>query len=186
MFSQSPKEDNMEVRTHATVSVAVSPATAFVVATDLETLPQVFLGCGPIPAIVRAEMEDGGKMQEGSVRLVHNSDGSTVYEEITALRKPHHQGYRLVRGFRPPFTYLVHHATGDWHFTSIPEGTQIHWEFRFALTTPLAYPIMVLIGRFFFQRAQQECLDRIRLLAEKQIAKRSKPSSEVCALEMLP
>lgn len=168
----------MKVTTHAEGWVAARPETVFDVATALEMLPRAFLGCGPVPAIVAAEMADGGAMREGGIRLVRNADGSVIHEEITALRRPYRQAYRLTRGFRPPFAWLVRYAEGEWTFSPGPDGgTRMTWEFRFVLASPFAYPAMRLIAGRFMIRAQRECLGRIAAIAEdKERADASAPT----------
>lgn len=155
----------MKIQSKAAIEIKASPEKVFDYATNLENLPKVFKGYGVIPAICKAEIADGGEMQQGVTRRITNSDGSIIDEEILTLKRPTKQTYRLVKGFKPPFSYLVKSGGGDWTFTPTPNTTNstfITWEFYFELTSPLAYPIMAFIMSSYFQKAQQLCLNEIK------------------------
>lgn len=152
----------MLVKTNALVEIAASPEAVFDFVTSLSNLPKVFRGFGPIPAIAKAEMADGGEMREGAVRRIENSDGSVIDEEMIAFKKPERQTYRLLRGFKFPISLLIESGGGDWKFTATPKGTRIDWEFYFMLTSPVFYPVGFLLVQVFMQTAMQQCLDNIQ------------------------
>lgn len=152
----------MLVKTNALVEIPASPEIVFDFVTSLSNLPKVFRGFGPIPAIVKAEMADGGEMREGGVRRIENSDGSVIDEEMISFQKPERQSYRLVRGFKFPISLLIESGGGDWKFTATPKGTRIDWEFYFMLTSPVLYPVGLLLVQVFMQKAMQQCLDNIQ------------------------
>ncbi len=152
----------MLVKTNALVEIAASPEVVFDFVTSLSNLPKVFHGYGPIPAIIKAEMADGGEMREGSVRRIENSDGSVIDEEMITFNKPERQTYRMVRGFKFPISLLIESGGGDWKFTATAKGTRIDWEFYFMLTSPLFYPVGLLLVQVFMQTAMQQCLDNIQ------------------------
>lgn len=156
----------MEIHTEARVDVPRPRAAVFASATEAANLPRFFRGKGPVPAIERAEMLDGATLAVGAVRRIHNSDGSAVDEEIRALEPGRRHTYRLVRGIRFPFSALVRWGEGDWTFDDLPAGTRVVWRYRFALTTPLVYPLAAAVIHGFFQRAMQEALDRLRDAAD--------------------
>lgn len=162
----------MRLETQASVEVKAEPETVFDFATSLSTLPKVFTGYGPIPAILKAEIIAGKSMETGVIRKVWNSDGSIVDEEIVELIRPTTQRYRLIRGFKPPFSYIFREASGEWTLSSAPLGTNIVWKFYFELTSPLVQPIAQLIG-FFFVRAQRQCLINIKTFVEAEKDSRS-------------
>ncbi|MEG4803531.1 SRPBCC family protein [Microcoleus sp. ARI1-B5] len=152
----------MLVKTNAVVEIAASPEVVFDFVTSLSNLPKVFRGYGPIPAIIKAEMADGGEMREGGVRRIENSDTSVIDEEIITFKKPERQTYRLVRGFKFPISLLIESGGGDWKFTTTAKGTRIDWEFYFVLTSGLFYPVGFLLVQVFMNKAMQQCLDTIK------------------------
>jgi hypothetical protein len=143
----------MQVSTRASVMAAAPVEQAFELATDSPNFPQYFKGCGPIPAVLKVEW------QAGALRNVHNSDGSVIVEQLLELTAPERHRYRLLSGFKPPFSWLVAFAEGDWRFTPVDGGTRIDWHYRFELRSPLAWPVVFPIVRLFFGRAMQDCLD---------------------------
>lgn len=152
----------MLAKTNASVEIPASPEVVFDCVTSLSALPKVFRGFGPIPAIIKADMADGGEMREGGVRRVENSDASVIEEEIVTLKKPERQTYRLVRGFKFPISLLINSGGGDWKFTPTTNGTRIDWEFYFVLTSGLFYPLGFLLVVVFMNKAMQQCLDNIK------------------------
>lgn len=158
----------MLVKTNALVEVSASPEVVFDFVASLSNVPKSFRGYGPIPAIIQAEMADGGEMREGGVRQIKHSDGSVIDEEIITFNQPERQTYRLVRGFEFPISLLIESGGGDWKFTATPKGTRIDWEFYFMLTSPLFYPVGLLLVQVFMQTAMQQCLDRIQECLENQ------------------
>lgn len=154
------------IESHASLVIAAPPERVFDVAVAVETLPKVFVGYGPVPAIREAWLKNGGPMAVGAVRYVRNSDGSVIEERITALKRPRLQAYQLVAGFRPPFSWLLRRACGRWDFSALPEGTQIDWHFSFQPRSRLTAPLLALLVALFFRRAQRRCLARLAAMLE--------------------
>ena len=64
--------------------------------------------------------------------------------------------YRWLKPPAFPFSLIVRHGEGDWHFSAANGGTRIDWEYTFELTSPLAWPLaaaVMLIFRRWMQRA---------------------------------
>lgn len=156
----------MKVQSQASIEIKASPEQVFDFATAVSTLPKVFKGYGVIPGIRSAEIVGGGEMREGAIRRVTNSDSSAIDEEIIQLTRPTKQVYKLIGGFKPPFSYLVRYGGGDWTFTPSNDSTIVNWKFYFELTSALAYPLMALIMSSQFQKAQQLCLAEIKKSVE--------------------
>ncbi len=149
----------MQVDTRASVSVAAPVERAFDLATDSPSFPQYFHGCGPVPAVLKVEWQPDARPVPGALRNVHNSDGSIIVEQLLELTAPERHRYRLLRGFKPPFSWMVEFAEGDWRFVPEGSGTRIEWNYCFKLRSPLAWPLVYPIVRLFFHRAMQDCLD---------------------------
>lgn len=149
----------MQLETHASVTVPVTPERAFALATDMLNFHRYFKGSGPIPAVLRVEWHPGAQPVPGAKRDVHNSDGSVIVEELLELTAPRRHRYRLISGFKPPFSLMVEFAEGDWQLAPAAGGTRIDWHYRFQLRSPLALPVVLPIAKLFFHRAMQDCLD---------------------------
>ncbi|MBE9123906.1 SRPBCC family protein [Tychonema sp. LEGE 07199] len=158
----------MLVKTNALVAIAASPEAVFYFVASLSNVPKTFRGFCPIPAIIKVEMADGGEMRQGGVSRIKHCDRSVIDEEIITFNKPERQTYRLVKGFEFPISILIESGGGDWNFNSTPKGTQIDWEFYFVLTSPLLYPVGLLLVQVFMQKAIQQCLDNIQELLANQ------------------
>lgn len=161
----------MLLRTGASIELPLRPQEAFDLITGpdaLARLPEVWLGYGPIPRIVKAEMVGGAPMRVGAVRRVWTADGSVTDEEIREHARPARHAYRLVAGLRPPLSFFVRWNEGDWTFTPTAEGTRIDWRYTWELTSPLVFPVMGPLVLVFFRRAMEDCLARVKAAAEKQ------------------
>jgi hypothetical protein len=156
----------MKIETEASIVVMRDPETVFDFATAPGNMPAVFTGYGPIPAIEKVENIDDDETKAGTIRLVINSDGSVIEEEVLEFSRPHVQQYRLNQGFRPPFSFLVRSGGGHWTFDRQGDQTHIVWKFYFELTNPLVYPIASVIVRRHFQRAMRVCLSNIKAQVE--------------------
>ncbi len=152
----------MKIETKASVIVPATAERAFALATDMPNFPRYFKGSGPIPAVLRVEWHPGAQPVPGARRNVHNSDGSIVVEELLELATSKRHRYRLVSGFKPPFSLMVAYAEGDWGFTPEGKGTRIDWHYVFYLRSALALPVVAPIIKIFFRRAMQDCLDAMR------------------------
>ncbi|MGH8455099.1 MAG: SRPBCC family protein [Nevskiales bacterium] len=149
----------MKIETQASVTVRATAERAFALATDLANFHRYFKGSGPIPAVQKVVWHPGAQPLPGGRRDVHNSDGSVLIEELLELTPPERHRYRLVSGFKPPFSWMVEYAEGDWRFTPDGADTRIDWHYAFQLRSPLALPVLLPIIKIFFRRAMQDCLE---------------------------
>lgn len=156
----------MKVQAQASVEIGALPEKVFDFATEVSTLPKVFKGYGAIPAILSAEIVNGGEMRVGAIRRVTNSDTSVIEEEIIQLRRPVKHSYKLIGGFKPPFSFLIRSGGGDWTLMPFNGSTIVIWKFYFELTSIFAYPLMAFMMSAFFQKAQQRCLNEIKKYVE--------------------
>ncbi|MGH0035737.1 MAG: SRPBCC family protein [Myxococcota bacterium] len=154
------------IKTFARTTILARRERVFDIATANETLPRVFEGYGPVPAIREATIESGRPPGPGEVRLVSNSDGSTIREEIDEWVRPRSHRYRLVSGFDPPFSWLIRSASGRWAFEEISTGTRVTWRFVFEPASAIAAPLVSFIAAWLFQPAQVRCLSALKELCE--------------------
>lgn len=153
------------IRIAASAELAVPPEAAFDFITgpdSVRNLPEVWLGKGPVPRIVKAEWVGGAPAAVGAVRRVWSADGSVTDEEVRLHERPRRHGYRLVAGLRPPLSRLVRWMEGDWTFTPSGAGTRIDWRYAWEAASPLALPLVAPLAKIFFRRAMQECLARVK------------------------
>jgi uncharacterized protein YndB with AHSA1/START domain len=125
-----------------------------------ENLPRILTGFGPIPGIASIEMLDGAALATGARRRVRLSDGSEIFEEVTALDRPRRHSYRWLNAPAPPFSLLVRRAEADWMFTAAAQGTRVDWTYRFELTSPLA-AVPAAVAMMLFKHWMQRGLERI-------------------------
>ncbi|GBO53711.1 hypothetical protein APA_1659 [Pseudanabaena sp. lw0831] len=152
----------MQIQTKSQVIVKARIETVFDVSTDSQNLPKFFTGYQGIPSIVSAKNIDGLPLHEGSIRIVDNSDGSSIEEVIVSLKRPKMQQYELVKGFKPPFSWLVRTASGQWLYETIDTETKVTWSFDFEIPNIFAYMIFRLAVRRSFQQAQDICLRNLK------------------------
>jgi Polyketide cyclase / dehydrase and lipid transport len=152
----------MQVHASARIEIKCNVLRVFDYATDPATLAKVFVGYGAIPAITRAEMVDGALPERGAKRLVVNSDGSQLIEEILAFDRPRQHSYRIVSGLRMPFSLLIRSGDGDWRFFEDKGSTEVRWDYAFELTSVVAWPAAAALMRLQFVHAMQRALNRIR------------------------
>jgi hypothetical protein len=163
---QSDSLSWMQVHASARIEIKCNVSEVFDYATAPTTLAKVFLGYGAIPAITRAEMVDGVLPVRGAKRLVVNSDGSQLTEEILVFERPRRHSYRIVSGLRVPFSLLIRSGDGDWRFLEKANGTEVCWDYAFELTNVLAWPAAAALMRFQFAQAMQGALNRVRTHVE--------------------
>lgn len=145
----------MRLHLHAERVIAAAPAAVFALALDPRRFAPLFRGCGPVPAIRRIEALDAPAV--GARRLLENSDGSRLQERITAYAPPHHHAY-VLNGLRPPLAWLVRAGEADWHFSAVPEGTRVQWQYEFHVANAAVRPLAWLLLRGFMRPAMQRCL----------------------------
>ncbi|HBB34944.1 MAG TPA: SRPBCC family protein [Cyanobacteria bacterium UBA8803] len=156
----------MNLKTQVQIIIKAAPEKVFDCAIDCQNLPKFFIGYKSIPAIVSARTTDGLTLRQGSTRIVKNSDGSEIEEAIVTLKRPHIQEYQLIKGFKPPFTWLVRSASGKWLYEAIDSGTRITWHFNFEMRNMLAFLIFRTVLKPPFQEAQKICLENIKKFIE--------------------
>lgn len=145
----------MKVRCHASVVLPCPPEVAYARVVDADGFAALFVGFGPIPAVREVRLD--APLAPGSTRRVHNSDGSVLLERITALDPPCRHAY-VLSGFSAPFSWLVTRGDADWCITRIDTGTRVDWQYEFALTHALAYPVAAPLLGIFMRGAMRRCL----------------------------
>lgn len=161
----------MQIQTQAQIVVHQKIDIVFDASVNCQNLPKFFTGYKAIPAIVSARTMNGLPLQEGSIRIVENSDGSSIEEAIVALKRPDTQQYALVKGFKPPFSWLVRSASGSWFYETVDsytsDQTKIIWNFYFEIPNIFSYLVFRLAVQKLFQRAQEICLENLRKYVEE-------------------
>jgi hypothetical protein len=157
----------MNIQTSVQIIINVDVERVFDYSIDCQNLPMLFTGYQSIPAILSASTTDGLPLQEGSMRIVNNSDGSAIAEIITILQRPSVQAYKLIQGFKPPFAWLVHSASGKWLYNATNSATHITWTFEFKMQHLLAYLFFLAVVKRPFQTAQRICLENLKRLIEE-------------------
>jgi hypothetical protein len=145
---------------HAEVFVQKAPEHVFDFATANDTFPKVLLPVGPIPGI-RGQELDTDVLRTGTKRRVFMTDGSTVEEEVLSLERPRVHHYQWLNRPAFPFSLLVKTGEAVWTFRSENDGTRIQWDYTLGLTSPLAYPAMLIV-RELFRRWMQQGLEGVR------------------------
>ena len=158
----------MQIVCRSQIHVQCSLDHAFRVTSSPETMVKAFRGYGPIPGITSIHQAEKGD-QAGAIRVVHNSDGSRIEEEITDWREPELFAYRMVRGIRYPFRLLVNGGEGEWRFEPQESGALVSWTFAWNLTSLIAWPLTRLVA-IFFCKAMDDCLCRIQEMSTKSIS----------------
>ena len=151
----------MKLQTHAEVVISKSPEAVFDFSTADRIFEKVLRPLGPIPGIVNVEVEGGGPQVTGSKRRVTMTDKSFLGEEVLLLERPREHRYRWLNRPAPPFSFLVKGGEACWTFHAEGTGTRVLWDYTFDLTSPLAYPAMLLVT-IFFRRWMQQGLDGVR------------------------
>ena len=157
----------MNIQTSVQIIINADVERVFDYSIDCQNLPMLFTGYQSIPAILSATTTDGLPLHEGSMRIVNNSDGSAITEIITTLQRPTVQAYKLIRGFKPPFAWLVHSASGEWSYKATNSGTHITWTFEFKMQHLLAYLFFLAVVKRPFQTAQRICLENLKRAVEE-------------------
>ena len=107
-----------------------------------------FAGYGPLPGIASADYERRITNMVGSRIRVHNTDGSTHVEEITAW-EPGVQVALWLGDFTPPLCHLASHFTEEWSFASDNGITQVRRSFALFPKHAVTRPLLWLIAQLF-------------------------------------
>lgn len=145
----------MKISCHVERSLPCRPEVAFAMATDADRLPSFFTGFGPIPAIRGVRLH--APLAVGSARSVHNADGTVLQETITAHDPPVSHAYTL-RGFTPPFSWLVSSGEANWIITGHEFGARVSWDYEFTVTRQWRWPLAALLVKLFMTPAMHRCL----------------------------
>ena len=156
----------MQVHSQASITINAPREDVFAFTNDVTKFPQTFSGFGPIPGMERVENLNSEETRKGTVRHIHNKDGSVIEERLIEHAPPDTMAYEIASGLQPPFSWLVRGAGGRWTFTDRGEATEVNWKFRFDLTTPLVFPIAYVVGSVLFREAQRRCLLETKRIIE--------------------
>jgi carbon monoxide dehydrogenase subunit G len=167
----------MKIKTSVQISIDADTERVFDCSIDCQNLPKFFTGYQSIPAIASARTTDGLPLHEGSTRIVNNSDSSSVEEVIATLKRPEVQEYKLIKGFKPPFAWLVRSASGKWLYEAKDSGTRITWQFEFEMQNPFAYLVFRAVVKRSFQEAQRICLENVKRFVETGVCRGASQSS---------
>jgi hypothetical protein len=148
----------MQIDCHAQQTIPCSAQAVFDLMVDSKRFPATFTGYGPIPAI--RSIEIAGPLTNGTLRRIHNADGSILIEQVTTIEPPIRHAYTLT-GFSLPFSMLVTRGDADWSVAESAAKSKVEWRYTFTLTTPLVYPLCAFVIGFFMRRAMQRCLDNM-------------------------
>jgi Polyketide cyclase / dehydrase and lipid transport len=145
----------VKLETHAEVVIPKPPEAVFDFSIAEGTFARVLRPFGPIPGIESIVIDGGGRLATGTRRQVTMTDKSIIGEEVLLLERPREHRYRWLNRPAPPFSYLVKGGEASWTFHAEASGTRIRWDYTFELTSPLAYPAMLLVTAIFRRWMQQ-------------------------------
>jgi hypothetical protein len=148
----------MQVHCHAERNFPCPSHRVFDLIVDPVRFPLAFRGFGLIPAIRSISLN--GSLAVGEHRRIHNADGTTLIDQITALDSPSLHTY-ILGGFKPPFSWLVTRGDARWTVCASGPLTQVRWDYAFTLTSPLVWPLAAVLLQLFMARAMQRCLENM-------------------------
>lgn len=155
----------MYVTAEASVNIARSTVEVFDFVTAHERIPQLLLPLGPIPGVVSMERVAGDADAPGVHRRVALSDRTEVTEEVLVFDRGVRHLYRWTKPPAFPLSLLVSGAESEWLFRQEAAGTRLTWRYTFRLTSPLAWPA-VMVLRALFARWMGAGLGRARRALE--------------------
>lgn len=121
-------------------------------------LTSIFVGMGPLPAVIGARDQTGQWDAAGQTRTVLLSDGTSASELLTEYRHPEYFAYTVSR-FTGPFGWLVDRAEGEWWFSSSGAAlTDIRWSYTFVSRSLLAAPVLWLITKVLWRSYMKKAL----------------------------
>ncbi|HLT35480.1 MAG TPA: SRPBCC family protein [Enhygromyxa sp.] len=157
----------MKVFNTESIVVPGARAEVFERAFSLAEMPKLLRGWGPVPGVERAELLDAGGYAVGKIRRIHNTDGSSLDEEILVHEPPSAHSYRLYGDFRGLAKLLVSEGRGDWRFVALDDArTEVSWRYQFTLTSPLAWPLALPMMKVAFANMQRGTLKLLRAAFE--------------------
>jgi hypothetical protein len=126
---------------------------------------QTFRGYGPIPAIKRAEFLVRTAEVVGSRIQVHNADGSTHVEEITAW-DPERSWQMEMQEFSPPLSRLAVKFEELWDLEPTAAGTRVVRTFRLYARSGWSRVALIPIS-WFLHKAVARHLQQMALAASE-------------------
>jgi hypothetical protein len=145
-----------------------TPQAAYAQVFDLAGFPEISPPGKLAPPVVRIEWTSGALgPAQGAQRLVFLADGSCLIETVLTYDEPRGQRY-LVEGFRPPLSWLVRRAEGEWRFTPAAtaatsgQGTEVRWLYYFEPRNSLAALLLRPLLSLIFQPMMNACVERLR------------------------
>jgi uncharacterized protein YndB with AHSA1/START domain len=114
----------------------------------------LFVGYGPIPALVRVDWIEGDHERVGSIGRVQFADGSTQRERVLRSERPHR--YEIaIDEFSSVFRFVVREAREDVRFVAEGSKTRLVRRFTFTPRNALAVPVALVIRRLFRRAVQR-------------------------------
>lgn len=118
-------------------------------------LPSIFRRWyGPIPPIKQVRDQTGEWDAPGRTRLVTLVGGGSMREQLTSVDPPRSFGYTL-SDIKGPMAPLVSMVEGEWIFTPAGTATFVTWRWTIHPRSPLAAPVLPLLGRVWKGYARQ-------------------------------
>ena len=96
------------------------------------------------PAVLSVEVH-ADTLAAGVGRSIGLSDGSTLEEEVRLHDPPTVHSYRWRGGLRFPNSMIVAGGSAIWRFQDVEQGTSVEWTYSFELTSPLWWPVAILM-----------------------------------------
>lgn len=121
------------------------------------SLPLIFTGYGPLPAVVATDSQTGNWDAAGQTRTVILSDDSTAQEMLNSYKRPNQFSY-TVDSFTGLLRFLVESAYGTWHFTSAGDKTRISWTYTFTPKSALLLPVVSFIAKVLWRGYMRKAL----------------------------
>lgn len=128
-------------------------------------LPDLFLGFGPLPPVVRTEGQTGPWNRPGSSRTVHLADGNTAHERVTEHDRPRYFAY-TVSDPTNALRFLVREATGRWWFGDKGGVTGVRWTYTFHAHSPVAAAALYPVAKLFWRGYMRVAITAMKRLAE--------------------
>ena len=122
------------------------------------SLPAIFTGYGPLPAVIGTKNQTGAWDAVGQTRTVLLSDGSSAQELLTRYEYPRYFSY-TVSGFTGTLRFLTSSADGEWWFTPNTLGkTSIKWRYVFDARSVFAAPILWFVSKVLWRSYMNKAL----------------------------
>ena len=165
----SPKGDmrshEISITRQAIISGSSETVFNFIAAEDV--LPKVLTGYGPLPAVVKTSGNTGPWTVNGSARLIHLADGSTVREQLTQYDPSTRFAYRVWDFGNPILRTLATSARGEWTFSPAPGGTLATWTYTFTAKNAVTALPLSGISQILWRGYMDVCLENSKRLMAK-------------------